>query len=161
MRFLPLLLAPLLLAAKGDGVTPKLLPTEIEGKGLAAKYPGDKGIERDPRVVFVEKFDSRSLGAVFKRWENVTGKDAMSLSRYAVAGSADRTSLRIKHIGGRGTGGQLYRRLKPHGHDRIFARFYVKISRDCAPIHHFGTHLGGFNPSTAWPQGGAGEDQEG
>ena len=128
-----------------------------EGRnGLAAKYPGDKGIEKDSEVVFVEKFDSGSLAAVFKRWENVAGKAAMSLSGDSAPGSADSKSLLINHVGGKGTGGQLYRRLKRHGYNRIFARFYVKFDRDCAPIHHFGTHLGGFNPSTAWPQGGAG-----
>jgi hypothetical protein len=60
------------------------------------------------------------------------------------------------HVGGKGTGGQLYRRLKP-GSDKLHARFYVKFDPDCAPIHHFGTHLGGYNPPTPWPQGGAGQ----
>ena len=34
------------------------------GNGIAAKYPGDKGIEKDPSIIFVEKFDShlRALG---------------------------------------------------------------------------------------------------
>lgn len=63
-------------------------------------------------------------------------------------------------MGGEGTGGQLYRRLQP-GHETVFARFYVKFAPDCAQIHHFGTHLGGFNPSTPWPQGGAGERPQG
>ena len=43
----------------------------------------------------------------------------------------------------------------------MFARFYVKFAGDCEPIHHFGTHLGGFNPPTRWPQGGAGTRPEG
>jgi hypothetical protein len=33
----------------------------------------------------------------------------------------------------------------------------VKFAPDCAAIHHFGTHLGGYHPSTPWPQGGAGQ----
>src|SRR5438132_479581 len=28
-----------------------------EAAGLAAKYPGDRGMEKDPRVVFVEDFE--------------------------------------------------------------------------------------------------------
>jgi len=69
--------------------------------------------------------------------------------------SADGKSLMMEYTGGKGTGGHLYRRLLP-GHKRVFARFYVKFDPDCAQIHHFGTHLGGFNPPTPWPQGGAG-----
>jgi hypothetical protein len=34
-------------------------------------------------------------------------------------------------------------------------RFYVKFDPACAPIHHF-VHVGGYNPPTPWPQGGAG-----
>ncbi len=123
--------------------------------GLATKFPGDKGIETHPDVLFVERFNEGSLPAVFKRWESVKSKGIMSLSSDAAPGSADRSSLLMTHIGGQGTGGHLYRRLPP-GHDVVFARFYVKFAPDCAPIHHFGTHLGGYNPPTPWPQGGAG-----
>jgi hypothetical protein len=84
----------------------------------------------------------------------------MSFSSDAPAHGGDSQSLLITHIGGKDTGGHLYRRLPP-GHKRVFARFYVKFDPDCAPIHHFGTHLGGFNPSTPWPQGGAGERPDG
>ena len=125
-------------------------------KGLAAKYVGDRGIEKDKSVVFVEKFDGGSIEKIGKRWESVVGKAGMSLSQDIAPGSADDRSLLFTHVGGKGTGSQLYRRLKPRGHDLIFARFYVKFDRDCAAIHHFGTHIGGFNPSTPWPQGGAG-----
>jgi hypothetical protein len=61
----------------------------------------------------------------------------------------------MTHVGGKGDGGHLYRRL-PKGYDRVFARFYVKFDPDCAPIHHFGTCIGGNNPSTPWPMVSAG-----
>ncbi|HEX6909780.1 MAG TPA: hypothetical protein VF142_05285, partial [Longimicrobium sp.] len=32
--------------------------------GIAARYPGDQGIERDDRVVFVEDFEEASLDAL-------------------------------------------------------------------------------------------------
>ena len=123
--------------------------------GLAAKYPGDKGIEKDPAVRFVEGFDGPSVDAIAKRWDNVTSKPIMSLSKDVPPGSGGRASLLMTHTGGEGTGGHFYRRLRP-GQSVVFARTYVKFDRDCAPIHHFGTHLGGFNPPTPWPQGGAG-----
>jgi hypothetical protein len=60
---------------------------------------------------------------------------------------------------GENTGGHLYKQL-PRGADKVFARFYVKFPLDAAYIHHFVT-LGGYQPPTAWPQGGAGERPRG
>lgn len=122
---------------------------------LADLYPGDVGIEKDPNVVFAENFENSSLDELKKRWENVQHADIMSFSEDVPADSGGKRSLLMTHIGGKGNGGQLYRRLKP-GYEKLYARFYVKFDPDCAPITHFGTHLGGYNPTTAWPQGFAG-----
>ena len=135
-----------------------MLPENDEG--LATKYPGDRGIEEDISVIFVEKFGEGSLEAVFERWDSVQNRDIMSFSSDTPDDSSDGVSLLMTHVGGESTGGHLYRRLLP-GHKQIFARFYVKFDPDCAPIHHFGTHLGGFDPPTPWPQGGAGIRPEG
>ncbi|MHC4597741.1 MAG: hypothetical protein ACYS47_01925 [Planctomycetota bacterium] len=124
-------------------------------KGIAKRYPGDKGIEKDPDVLFVERFDAKSLDELSERWENVKNRKIMSFSKDVPKGSVDGRSLLMTHVGGESTGAHLYRRLPP-GHDLVFARFYVKFHKECGPIHHFGTHLGGYNPSTPWPQGGAG-----
>jgi len=136
-------------------------PTRLpEGRsGIASKYPGDNGIEGDSRVIFVESFEG-TLDAIRKRWEDVRNPAGMSLTKDVPADSPDRTSLLMTHVGGQGTGSHFYRRLMP-GHEVVFARFYVKFDPDCAPIHHFGAHLGGFNPPTRWPQGGAGERPSG
>ncbi len=123
--------------------------------GIAAHYPGDRGIEDDPDVLFVEKFDASTISEITKRWDTAVEQQTMTLSNDVPAASADKQSLLITQVGGKGTGGQLYRRLLP-GYDVVFARFYVKFAHDCEPIHHFGTHLGGFHPPTPWPQGGAG-----
>jgi len=122
--------------------------------GLASRYKGDKGIEKDPDVIFVENFEASSLDAVKARWESVQSIDIMSLSPDVPAASAGKKSLLMSHVGGKGTGGHLYRRLLP-GYEQLYVRFYVKFARDCYPIHHF-VHVGGYNPSTPWPQGGAG-----
>jgi len=127
--------------------------------GIAGGYVGDVGIADDDRVVFVEAFDGDDRDAVLARWEDVANGDRMSLSGDAVSPAAG-GSLLMTHTGGGPNTVGLYRRL-PAGHDVLFARFYVKFDTDCAPIHHMGTHLGGFNPSTAWPQGGAGERPDG
>src|ERR1043165_2003946 len=122
---------------------------------LAAKYPGDTGIEKDPKVIFTENFDDVSADALKKRWESVKDPQIMSSADDVPAGAANKHSLLMTHIGGKGDGGALYRRL-PKGQDQVYARFYIKFDPDCAPIHHFGTNMGGYNPTTAWPQGGAG-----
>ena len=148
-----------------EKVSSKLVtPSLPEGKhGLAAKYPGDKDIERDPRVVFVENFsegpgygilDTAALQLIFTRWDTVKQKDIMSLSNDVPKGSADNQSLLMTHEPGQGSG-YLYRQLLP-GYDKIFVRYYVKFDLQCAPLSHFGAWIGGYNPPTSWPQGGAG-----
>lgn len=152
------------IVSSGGGTQQTLIPTLPEGNnGLAAKYPGDKGIEKDPSVVFVEKFDDGpgyeilnpiALQLIFSRWDTVKGKEIMSLSNDIPQGSADERSLLMTHEHGQESG-YLYRRLLP-GHERVFVRYYVKFDTECAPLHHFGAWIGGYNPPTAWPQGGAG-----
>ena len=123
-------------------------------EGLAARYEGDGGIEGDSHVVFVEDFEAESLEAIGQRWESVKNAEIMSLSKDIPGGSGGSSSLLMRHVGGRSTGAHLYRRLPP-GYDQLYVRFYVKFDPDCWPIHHF-VHVGGYNPPTAWPQGGAG-----
>jgi len=122
--------------------------------GLAWRYVGDEGIENDPAVIFTEDFAADTLDAVCSRWESVRNREIMSLSSEVPPDSSGEHSLRMTHVGGESTGGHLYRRLLP-GYDKLHVRFYVKFDPACAPIHHF-VHAGGYDPATAWPQGGAG-----
>jgi hypothetical protein len=124
--------------------------------GIAANYPGDAGIQRDPRVIFAENFEEPSQKALEERWQSVRGGEIMAFAEDVPPSSSGKRSLLLSHIGGKGDGGHLYRTLKP-GFEKLHARFYVKFDPDCALIHHFGTNMGGYNPPTPWPQGGAGE----
>lgn len=133
-----------------------LLPS---GPGLASKYPGDAGIEHDPKVVQVEQFEQEDVLALAAQWESVGGKEGMSFTAEVPAGSRGRQSLLMDRQSG--PGGSLYRRLKHpsgagFGYDRIFARYYVKFAEDCAELHHFGPCLGGNLPATPWPSVKAG-----
>ncbi|MEW6158534.1 MAG: carbon-nitrogen hydrolase family protein [Verrucomicrobiota bacterium] len=131
--------------------------------GLAAKYPGDAGIERDPRVVWAENFEEGEVGDLGKRWEQISNKEGkvLEFSRDVPEGSAGKRSLQMTATLGQNTGGHLYRRL-PRALEKVFARFYVKFpgETEAAYIHHFVT-LGGYFPPTAWAQGGAGERPRG
>jgi hypothetical protein len=123
---------------------------------LAEKYPGDIGIESDPNVVFIENFEEGALSLVLDRWEAVQNSDIMSLVPDTPPPSSGNHSILFAHVETvpAETGGYLYRRLLP-GYDHLYLRFYVKFASDCHLIHHF-VHMGGYNPSTPWPQGGAG-----
>lgn len=127
-------------------------------KGIAARYPGDGGIEKDSKVVFVETFEEASLDDLWRRWETVGDKAGQSFSRDVPRGSSGKQSLAMERR--TGPGPQLFRRLKNGaagwGYDRIFARYYVKFDPECGEIHHFGTCLGGNNPPTPWPSVKAG-----
>ena len=151
--------------ASGVTVQPRPTPQIVERhNGIAAKYPGDIGIEKDPDVVFVESFEG-SVDEICGHWETVAGKSIMSGSDDVVPGSGGRQSLLLTRVaggtGGYTGGGNLYRRIKNgeggFGYDQLFFRFYMKFNRQHAPIHHYGSGLLGFYPATPWPQGGAGE----
>lgn len=134
-----------------------------EGPGLAARYPGDAGIAADPAVLLAEGFEEGDLATVGRRWESTSneGGDVLSLVTDVPfpGGSAGKQSLRLTAHPDRDTGGHLYRRL-PKGVDTAFVRFYVKFPSPANYIHHF-VHVGGYDPSTSWPQGGAGERPRG
>ncbi len=145
-----------LMAASLLVVSPAVAGVLPEGPGLAARYPGDRGIARDPAVVLAEDFEEGSIEAVVQRWENIGNKDgrALSLSGEVPPGSSGRRSLQITATLGENNGGHLYRRLaRPL--DQAFVRFYVRFPEEAGYIHHF-VHLGGYRPATPYAQGGAG-----
>lgn len=145
-------------------VSPKPTPPLPEGStGLAAKYPGDEGLESDPDVVFTESFGG-TVEEICSRWDQAAGQPIMSTSDDVPPGSRRKQSLLLTRVAG-GTsgyqdGGNLYRRLKNekggYGYDQLFFRFYMKFNQDHAPIHHYGAGLIGYNPPSRWPLGGAG-----
>ena len=138
-------------------------PAAFPKDGLASRHPGDVGIDRDPKVIFVEDFEEPSPEALWKRWETVTDKPGMSFSTDVPPGSAGQHSLIMERE--RGSGVHLYRRLKNKeggwGYDLVFARYYVKFDPDCGEIHHFGPCLGGNFPATSWPSVKAGQPTDG
>jgi len=78
----------------------------------------------------------------------------MSLVSDVPSGSSVTRSLQMTSIGGTNTGGYLYKKLST-GYDQLYMRFYIKYASG-GTYHHTGGRLGGYNPPTNWPQGGAG-----
>jgi len=133
--------------------------------GLAAKYPGDVGIEKDPDVVFVADFEG-SVDEICSHWDQVAGQPIMSKSDEVPPGSGGRQSLLLTRVAG-GTngytgGGKFSRWLKDeqgNGYDQLFYRVYMKFNKEHAPIHHYGSGLSGsFTP---YAHGGAGKRPKG
>lgn len=128
---------------------------------LAARYPGDAGIEKDPAVLFAEDFEEGALEDVVKRWSEASNKGGKVLSLTDDVSAASRGKRSLQSIATRGedTGGHLYKRL-PRGVDRLYARFYVKLDPANDGTHHF-AGVGGHNPASNWPSPHAGERPKG
>jgi hypothetical protein len=144
-------LAAILLAA-----LPWLTGSLIAQGSLAARYPGDVGIENDPNVVFVEKFQESSLSALFGQWTDVLNGAAMLFSADVPPGSPLPRSLTIPWVGGGvNNGGHLYKVLSPGVSDTLYIRYYIKYPTS-GNYHHSGVWMGGYNPVSAWPDPQAG-----
>jgi hypothetical protein len=130
-------------------------PPPTSGGGLASRYPGDVGIENDPAVIFVEKFED-SLAAAFNRWGDVKNGPSMVWSSDVPAGSPGGHSLQIPSVGGGvNSGGHLYKLLSPGIDDTIYIRYYIKYPSN-SNFHHSGIWTGGFYPISLWPDPQAG-----
>ena len=117
------------------------------GVGLAARYPGDVGIEKDPAVVFAEDFENGTLDALLRRWTEASNKDGevLAFSSDVASGTAGRRCLRMTATRGRNTGGHLFKVLSP-GHDELYVRFYTRFAADYGFCHHFVRIRGMIDP---------------
>jgi len=121
--------------------------------GIASRYVGDRDIENDPDVVFVEDFEQATLDAILSVWEYSTHAERMSISSDTPSLSKGRQSLFV-----RGSA-DMYQRLLP-GYDQLYIRFYAKFETSCDSAGHW-VRLGGRNPSIPWPWPEAGKCPEG
>ena len=95
-----------------------------EGVGLAAKYPGDRNLHRDPAVLFAEDFEAACLAEVIQHWTEAKNprQEGIRLVEDAPAGSPGRQAVEMIAHPDRDTSAHLYK-LLPRGVDRCFARF--------------------------------------
>jgi hypothetical protein len=159
---IPAAILPLaVLAARHTFPATPAKPALLHGPGLAARYPGDAGIERDPDVVLAESFEQGTVAQIGARWSDVSNRDGkvMVLSSDVPPGSRGRRSLQMTARVTENTGGHLYTVLK-QGLDQAYLRFYVKFPQDAGYIHHFVTLLGLRDPKP-YPEGQAGLRPEG
>jgi hypothetical protein len=132
--------------------------------GIAAKYPNDAGLAKDPRVIFADDFEAWEIDLAkppVGSWDFVRqgdkpaqrqtlvvagkvgagdregpGKNVLQLACYK--GSPNTAGLR-KHLGN-------YTRLqegKGPGYEEIYVRYYQKLDPGYGPERNHGANLGG------------------
>jgi hypothetical protein len=140
---------------------PLAQPRPVPSEGLAALYPGDEGLKRDPRVLFVENFETGNVPAIGKRWGDIRDPENMDLSDDVSLASPGKRSLHIRAGGAPGqfkNGGHLYAQVRAV--EKIHVRFYVKFPRNSGYLHH-STVIIADGDSTPWPKGYAGKKPAG
>jgi len=120
------------------------------GPGIASKYPKDQGIAQDPKVIFVDNFESSANTAdLGLRWQSISGVARMLIEAAPANVASGTRSLRITNTTGQDSGGALFKQMKP-GFDTVYARYYVKFSADFQQANHF-TWLMAEKDAPAWP----------
>jgi hypothetical protein len=127
-----------------------------EGPGIAAKYPGDAGIDKDQAVLFAENFENGTVADIGERWGHINNKGGkpMLLDADVPAGTVGTRSLQVTATLGQDNGGDLYTVFKP-GADQVYCRFYVKFDKEAGYVHHF-VWLEAESTGAPWPNPQAG-----
>ena len=129
--------------------TPHLLPQGR--KGIASRYPGDRQIEKDRAVVFVEPFNTTDISEMKARWGEVKGATRLSLSSEAPGGSADGRSLQVRFAADNSDDTRLFKPL-PDGYNELYARFYIKIDPASPPLQGLGLRIGATPRAESHPE---------
>jgi hypothetical protein len=136
-------------------------PNAFSHKGIAARYPGDEGIEKHQSVVFAENFEAASIADLVANWSWARGDKDNRLSLDAIPGpegSTGNKSLKMtisREEGERNAGSDLIK-IFDERYEQLFLRFYVKFADDYGYNHHF-TSLSGVVDPNPVPSGSAGK----
>jgi hypothetical protein len=125
-----------------------MLPELPEGEGIAARYPGDEGIERDPAVVFADDFETTATGPLphgyrvgdEKKWDDSWGRCFITDDPEHVHSGRKALELAVPKPGPQ-AGGAAVQRNMPEGYDTLFVRYYAKLGKD-NDLYHGGAHNG-------------------
>lgn len=121
-----------------------------EGEGVAARYPGDEGIERDPAVVFADDFETTEAGPLpggfrkgdEKKWDGSGGRCLVSEQAEHVHSGRKALEMTIPRPGGGRPGGAGVQKYFDDGFDTLFLRYYAQFDKD-VDVYHGGAHNGG------------------
>jgi len=121
-----------------------------EGDGIAAKYPGDQDIERDPAVVFTDGFEANATGPLpggfrkgdEKRWDDSGGACRITDRPDEVHGGGKALEMTIARPGSGRPGGAHVQKFFQDGFDTLFLRYYARFDAS-NDLYHGGAHNGG------------------
>lgn len=109
-------------ATKDDG---SCIYNNATSDALANLYPNDAGIEKDPNVLYVEKFDD-GMANILSRYHDIKNREGMSLDKDVPEGSQSPYAIKITNTGGKNDGGHLLKQFTPGFDSTIYMRYYVK-----------------------------------
>jgi hypothetical protein len=121
-----------------------------EGRGIAAKYPGDRGIEQDPAVVFADDFETTKVGPMpdgyrktdEKKWDDSWGRCGITDKAENVHSGKRAMEMAVPRPGPQSRGAAVQRNFE-EGFDTLFLRYYAKLGKD-NDLYHGGAHNGGL-----------------
>lgn len=125
-----------------SSLPPTMLARLPEHRGLAARYPGDKGLAADPAVVLADDVESSATGMLpdglaaeqqNNPWDRAWGGARITDDPEHV--HAGHRALEFSTNGPRAVGVGKY--LSP-GFDRLFFRYYIKYDHAFPGAHHVG-----------------------
>jgi hypothetical protein len=132
------------------------------GTGLAAAFPGDRGIASHADVIFADNFEQGELGQDWDSARNDEGAVLSLVNPEAGDGSQGERCLKVTATLGENTGGGLTKWFPSA--ERVFIRFYTRFDAKCDYVHHFctlrankglrgGDRWSGFGGAGQLPQG--------
>jgi hypothetical protein len=115
---------PFLLIASPGGSPPP------QDAGLASKYPGDAGIERDPAVVFYEGFEECSGPADLNRkWSGVFGDRSLRIATEAALVHGGKKALEFSMPRQETPQSSGLQKVFKNEYDVLFLRFYSRFEK--------------------------------
>jgi hypothetical protein len=129
---------------------PAVLPLPEGNTGLAAKYPGDAGIERDPAVIHYDGFeDCETPADVNKKYEYVMHTENMAIAREPANVNSGKKAVQFTlPKQEEGNAAALYRVIKEE-RDILFLRYYAKFEKGYD--QHGSTHNSGVISAHYFP----------
>ena len=109
-----------------------LVPLPEGDTGIAAKYPGDVGIEKDPEVLFYDGFEEATVPSDLRRkWDAGVHHDAtIRIADEPANVHSGRKALELIHPQrNSAVGNGLMRKVQPEK-DILFLRYYHKFDKD-------------------------------
>jgi len=135
------------------------MPADLpEGNGIAAKYPGDLGIEGDPAVVFADGFEDIEDDTITTGPEEQKGKKwdvawhTVGITRELENVHSGRRAVEVAHVQPMSHG---VSKDFEEGFDTLYVRYYMKYHKEFPGCHHTGMHVWAGAPGVVLRSGTA------